>query len=237
MICMRCFAAKGKTTARAEQVKRKAKSQRQETARKQRYAPTPPAARVGSSCRWSQASARSAKGYDIAFQIFNDGYVTTDSGTGIVHLAPDFGEDDNRVMKSEGLYFNACPVDDKGHFTKPVTDYEGTMVKDADKQIIKDLKESGKLYDQGVIVHSYPHCPRSNTPLIYRSIPQWYVKVETIKDKIIAANIAIEESFIAPIGIVFSRSEEIHFLEIHKKAVKIKTKNTYFLHHFSLVVE
>ena len=123
-----------------------------------------------------------------AFQIFNDGYVTTDSGTGIVHLAPDFGEDDNRVMKSESLYFNACPVDDKGHFTKPVTDYEGTMVKDADKQIIKDLKESGKLYDQDVIVHSYPHCPRSNTPLIYRSIPQWYVKVETIKDKIIAAN-------------------------------------------------
>ena len=123
-----------------------------------------------------------------AFQIFNDGYVTTDSGTGVVHLAPDFGEYDNRVMKEAGLHFNACPVDDKGNFTQPVSDYEGTMVKDADKQIIKDLKEQGKLFDQGVIVHPYPHCPRSNTPLIYRSIPQWYVKVESIKDKIIEAN-------------------------------------------------
>jgi len=123
-----------------------------------------------------------------AFQVLNDDFVTTDSGTGVVHMAPDFGEDDNRIMKEAGLYCNACPVDEMGKFTEEVTDYKNTLVKSADKQIIKDLKNRGVLYDQGVIVHAYPHCPRSNTPLIYRSIPSWYVKVETIKDKIIAAN-------------------------------------------------
>jgi isoleucyl-tRNA synthetase len=103
-----------------------------------------------------------------AFQVLNDDYVTTDAGTGIVHIAPGFGEDDNRVMKEAGLgEVFACPVDDAGEFTKEVPNYAGVHVKEADKEIIKHLKDEGKLYEQGVLVHSYPFCYRSDTPLIY----------------------------------------------------------------------
>ncbi|WP_419168807.1 isoleucine--tRNA ligase [Halobacteriovorax sp.] len=123
-----------------------------------------------------------------AFTIFNDDYVTTDSGTGIVHQAPAFGEDDNRVCKEAGMKAEVCPIDDAGQFTKEVSAYAGQYVKDADKQIIKDLKENTKLYDHGNLVHPYPFCYRSGTPLIYRTIPQWYVKVEEIVDKLVANN-------------------------------------------------
>jgi len=124
-----------------------------------------------------------------AFQVLNDDYVTTDAGTGIVHIAPGFGEDDNRVMKEAGLgEVFACPVDDAGKFTKEITDFSGQYVKDADKGITKRLKEEGKLFDQGVIVHSYPFCYRSDTPLIYKAIPSWYVRVERIKEQIIKSN-------------------------------------------------
>lgn len=123
-----------------------------------------------------------------AFQILNDEYVTTDNGTGIVHLAPAFGEDDNRVMKAAGISAEVCPLDDAGKFTKEVTAYVGQYVKDADKNIIKDLKDNGKMYDQNTIVHSYPFCYRSDTPLIYRTIPTWYIKVEQIKERLLVSN-------------------------------------------------
>ncbi|EQC46743.1 isoleucine--tRNA ligase [Bacteriovorax sp. BSW11_IV] len=123
-----------------------------------------------------------------AFQILNDEYVTTDNGTGIVHLAPAFGEDDNRVMKAAGISAEVCPLDDAGKFTKEVTTYVGQYVKDADKNIIKDLKDNGKMYDQNTIVHSYPFCYRSDTPLIYRTIPTWYIKVEQIKERLLVSN-------------------------------------------------
>tara|TARA_Y100000782_G_scaffold97334_1_gene110289 strand:- start:485282 stop:488446 length:3165 start_codon:yes stop_codon:yes gene_type:complete len=124
-----------------------------------------------------------------AFQVHNDDYVTTDSGTGIVHLAPGFGEDDNRVMKEAGLgEVFACPVDDAGKYTSEVSDYEGQYIKDADKAIMKRLKEEGKIYDQTVYVHSYPFCYRSDTPLIYKAIPSWYVRVEKIKDQLLKSN-------------------------------------------------
>lgn len=123
-----------------------------------------------------------------AFQILNDNYVTTDDGTGIVHIAPDFGEDDNRVMREAGIHTHACPVDDHGKFTSEVTDMVGMYVKDADKQIIQRLKEEGRLYDQDVLVHAYPFCYRSDTPLIYKAIPSWYVKVEQIKEKLSKSN-------------------------------------------------
>ncbi len=122
------------------------------------------------------------------FVILNDDYVTTDAGTGIVHTAPGFGEDDNRVMKEAGLMSVVCPVDDAGKFTKEITPYAGIQVKEADKQIMKDLKESGKMFEQGVLVHSYPFCYRSDTPLIYKAIPSWYVSVEKIKDRLLASN-------------------------------------------------
>ncbi len=127
-----------------------------------------------------------------AFQVLNDDYVTTDAGTGIVHIAPGFGEDDNRVMKEAGMAeVFACPVDDAGKFTKEVSDYVGVHVKEADKDIIKQLKDEGKLYEQGVLVHSYPFCYRSDTPLIYKAIPSWYVKVEEIKERLLASNAQI----------------------------------------------
>lgn len=125
---------------------------------------------------------------DGAFVVLNDNYVTTDSGTGVVHTAPSFGEDDSRVMKEAGLNLEACPLDDAGRFNAEVPDYAGIHVKEADKLIIKRLKDEGKLLEQSTLVHSYPFCPRTDTPLIYRSIPSWYVSVEKIKDKILAAN-------------------------------------------------
>ncbi|MCF8058809.1 MAG: isoleucine--tRNA ligase [Bacteriovoracaceae bacterium] len=124
-----------------------------------------------------------------AFQVHNDDYVSTDSGTGIVHTAPGFGEDDNRVMKEAGLgEVLVCPVDDAGRYTKEVTDYEGIHVKEADKLIIKRLKEEGSLYEHNVYVHPYPFCYRSDTPLIYKAIPSWYVRVEKIKDMLLESN-------------------------------------------------
>lgn len=123
-----------------------------------------------------------------AFVVLNDGYVTTTDGTGIVHIAPAFGEDDNRVMKEAGIGAIECPVDDAGKFTSEVTHFAGVHVKTADKDIIKKLKDEGKLYQQDVLVHSYPFCPRSDTPLIYRSIPSWYVNVEKIKERLLKSN-------------------------------------------------
>jgi isoleucyl-tRNA synthetase len=122
------------------------------------------------------------------FQVLNDGYVTTESGSGIVHTAPGFGEDDNRVMKEANIRACVCPVDDAGKFTAEITDYAGVYVKDADKMIINTLKERGQLYDRANYAHSYPFCPRSDTPLIYKTIPSWYVNVEAIKEKLVKSN-------------------------------------------------
>ncbi len=123
-----------------------------------------------------------------AFQVHHDDYVSTESGTGIVHLAPSFGEDDERVIKANQVTANVCPVDSRGRFTEEVGPYQGQYVKDADKKIIHDLKESGALLEQSTIDHSYPLCPRSQTPLIYKAIPSWYVNVESIKSDLLAAN-------------------------------------------------
>lgn len=123
-----------------------------------------------------------------AFRVLTDSYVTTTDGTGIVHQAPAFGEDDNRVMKEHGISALVCPINDAGEFTAEVSDFKGIHVKEADKGIIKMLKDSALLYQQDTLVHSYPFCPRSDTPLIYRSIPSWYVDIAKIKDKMIAAN-------------------------------------------------
>ncbi len=123
-----------------------------------------------------------------AFVVVMDDYVTTDSGTGLVHQAPAFGEDDYRVLKAAGIEAFANPVTLRGTFTDEVTDFAGQYVKDADKGIIQHLKETGALYVQDVIQHSYPFCYRSDTPLIYRAIPSWYVRVTDFKDRLLAAN-------------------------------------------------
>lgn len=123
-----------------------------------------------------------------AFTVVADDYVTTESGTGIVHQAPAFGEDDFRIMKNSGIDAIVCPVDMEGKFTDEVRDYAGMHVKEADKHIIRTLKENGNLYIQDVIVHSYPFCPRSDTPIIYRTIDSWYVRVEQMRDALIENN-------------------------------------------------
>ncbi len=123
-----------------------------------------------------------------AFQVHADDYVTTSDGTGIVHIAPAFGEDDERVLRDAGVKAKVCPVDNEGKFTDEVPDFKGEYVKDADKGIIKRLKDEGKLYLQDTIVHSYPFCDRSKTPLIYKAIPTWFINVEKVKPKMIAAN-------------------------------------------------
>ncbi len=125
---------------------------------------------------------------DGYFVMLNDDYVTTGDGTGIVHQAPGFGEDDNRVMKEAKLTEVVVPLDLSAQFTKEITDFAGMKIKDADKDIIKNLKDRGQLFHQSTLVHSYPMCYRTDTPLIYRAMPQWYVAVEKIKDKMIKAN-------------------------------------------------
>ena len=123
-----------------------------------------------------------------AFVVLSDDYVTTDSGTGLVHQAPAFGEEDYRVLNENGIEAFVCPVGLDGCFTSEVFDLEGQHVKDADKQIITTLKDHGKLFRQEVIQHSYPYCYRSDTPLIYRAIPSWYVAVTNIKENLLNAN-------------------------------------------------
>lgn len=126
-----------------------------------------------------------------AFVIISDDYVSTASGTGVVHQAPAFGEDDLRILKKQGIEALVCPVDMSGRFTDEVRDFAGLHVKEADKPIIRHLKNTGHLYIQETIVHSYPLCPRSDTPIIYRTIPSWYVKVEALRDRLVAANAGV----------------------------------------------
>lgn len=127
-----------------------------------------------------------------AFRVLNDTYVTAETGTGIVHQAPYFGEDDYRCCLEAGIITRdqeiVCPVDSCGCFIEPVHDFLGHHVKDTDKQIIKSLKASSKLVVSGTSKHSYPYCWRSDTPLIYKAVPSWFVRVEQLKDKLLAAN-------------------------------------------------
>ena len=126
------------------------------------------------------------------FVVLCDTYVKDDAGTGVVHSAPGFGEDDLRVAQASGIFKKdddvVCPVSPSGHFTAEVTDFAGQYFKDADKEIIKVLKLRGKLIHHSTIVHSYPHCWRSDTPLMYRAVPSWFVRVETMNERLLAHN-------------------------------------------------
>ena len=122
-----------------------------------------------------------------AFRIIHSDHVTTESGTGVVHMAPAYGEEDFYVCQKNKVPI-VNPVDDDGMFTLAVSDFAGRRVKEADKDIIHRLKTDGRLFKQDTLVHSYPFCYRSGTPLIYRAVSSWFVAVEKIKDEIIAAN-------------------------------------------------
>ena len=123
-----------------------------------------------------------------AFRVLNDDYVTTDDGVGIVHIAPAYGEDDFRVCQEAGMHAIVDPLDQACAFTDQVPEYKGRFCKDCDKDIIKRLKAEGKLVHQATIVHSYPFCDRTDTPLIYRAIDAWYVKVEDLHERLAKNN-------------------------------------------------
>ena len=121
------------------------------------------------------------------FEVLADAYVTSEDGTGIVHIAPAYGEDDNRVCKENGIGF-VNPVGKDGCYT--IGPWKGILVtdKDLEIEIIKWLKENDKLFKKIKLTHDYPHCWRCHSPLIYYSKPAWYIRTTEYKDKILEAN-------------------------------------------------
>ncbi|AOA65214.1 Isoleucyl-tRNA synthetase [Komagataella phaffii CBS 7435] len=121
---------------------------------------------------------------DHGFVVYGGDFVTDDSGTGIVHQAPAFGEVDFEAATAAGVIDEKRvppnPVDDNGKFSSQVPDWEGVYVKDADTKIIKYLTEKGNILLSSQIRHSYPFCWRSDTPLLYRTVPAWFVRVKEI---------------------------------------------------------
>lgn len=128
------------------------------------------------------------KDKENAFVVLTDDYVTTTDGTGLVHNAPAYGEDDFRVCAAAGITLED-PMDEGCAFTAPAPEaWRGRFCKDCDKDIIRTLKENGKLVHQATIVHSYPFCDRTDTPLIYRAIDAWYVRVEDLHERLTENN-------------------------------------------------
>ncbi|MCB1082133.1 MAG: isoleucine--tRNA ligase [Chlamydiia bacterium] len=133
-----------------------------------------------------------------SFTVIAEESVGEEEGTGIVHSAPAFGEVDFFACKNAEIEL-VCPVDQNGKFTSEIPDLEGKYVKDADKELMKRIKEMGRMFHQGTVRHRYPFCWRSDTPLIYKAVSTWFVAVETFKDKIVKNN------------------EEIHWVPGHLK--------------------
>ncbi|EEC45000.1 predicted protein [Phaeodactylum tricornutum CCAP 1055/1] len=131
-------------------------------------------------------------GSENYWQVVSDSYVTDDAGTGVVHQAPAFGEDDYRVCLAHGIIAKGgevpCPVDADGNFVDLIAPVKGMHVKAADEILIQLVKDSGRLVQKDVLLHSYPFCWRSDTPLIYKAVPSWFVKVEEIRDRIVENN-------------------------------------------------
>ncbi len=132
-------------------------------------------------------------GTEQAFQVLAADFVSVEDGTGVVHMAPGFGEDDQVISNDAGIP-TLCPMDEHGCYTAEITDYVGTHVFDANKQIIADLKARGSLADGGTVVrhatydHSYPHCWRCAQPLVYRAISSWFVEVTKFRDRMVELN-------------------------------------------------
>ena len=129
-------------------------------------------------------------GKDKAFFVTNDGYVTLTDGSGIVHIAPAFGEDDANVGKKYGLPFVQM-VNERGRFVDEAGDLKGMFAKDADKPIIADLKARGLLFKEMMYNHSYPFCWRCDTPLLYYARSSWFVKMTAVRDRLVANNASV----------------------------------------------
>ncbi|MCH6229429.1 isoleucine--tRNA ligase [Microbacterium sp. CFH 31415] len=126
-------------------------------------------------------------GTGTAWRILVDDYVTTGDGTGIVHQAPAYGEDDQRVTEAAGIPL-IMSLDDGGRFLPQVTDVAGELWMDANRPLIRLLRQEGRLLREASYEHSYPHCWRCRNPLIYRAVSSWFVRVTDIKDRLLANN-------------------------------------------------
>ncbi len=122
-----------------------------------------------------------------AFQVISGDFIDTEEGTGIVHIAPGFGEDDQRIA-AENQIGTLTPVDDAGCFTSEVKDWEGQNVFEANPDIIRSLRERDKVVRHDSYEHNYPHCWRTDTPIIYKAVPSWYVEVTAIREKLLELN-------------------------------------------------
>ncbi|HIF96707.1 MAG TPA: isoleucine--tRNA ligase [Myxococcales bacterium] len=122
-----------------------------------------------------------------AFRILAADFVNTEDGTGIVHMAPGFGEDDMATCRAAGIPV-VCPVDDAGCFTEQVPDWQGLQVFEANTPIIRALRAAGAVVKEESYLHNYPHCWRTDTPLIYKALDSWYVNVVSIRDRMVELN-------------------------------------------------
>lgn len=129
------------------------------------------------------------KGVKNAYRVVTDGYVTLDEGTGVVHIAPAFGEDDARVGRKYDLPFVQM-VDDRGNMVEGAP-FVGTFCKDADKLILKDLKEKGLLFKTLTVTHSYPFCWRCDTPLLYYARSTWFISMTKVKEELLKNNASV----------------------------------------------
>lgn len=127
------------------------------------------------------------KDHQNAFKILSGDFVEEGDGTGIVHLAPGFGEDDQRVCEDAGIKL-VCPVDNGGNFTEQVKDFSGRNVLQCNDDVIKHLKKQGSWLKTEQYIHNYPHCWRTDEPLIYKAVPSWYVEVTKFKDRMVELN-------------------------------------------------
>ena len=137
------------------------------------------------ACAGESAAKQQKKGFFVTC----DSYVTMSDGTGIVHIAPAFGEDDSRVGKKYDLPFVQF-VDGKGNMTAE-TPYGGTFVKNADPMVLVDLDKEGKLFAAPKFEHDYPHCWRCNTPLIYYARESWFIRMTEVREKLLANNATV----------------------------------------------
>ncbi|GIF37342.1 isoleucine--tRNA ligase [Actinoplanes xinjiangensis] len=122
-----------------------------------------------------------------AFQVLGADFVTTEDGTGVVHMAPAFGEEDQNACNAAGIP-TVVTVDDHTRFTSLVPDYQGLQVFDANKPVIATLKERGVVLRHDGYTHSYPHCWRCDTPLVYKAVSSWFVAVSTFRDRMVELN-------------------------------------------------
>jgi isoleucyl-tRNA synthetase len=126
-----------------------------------------------------------------AFVVLSGDFVTTEEGTGVVHMAPGFGEDDQIVAAAAGIPV-ICPVDSRTRFTSEVPDFEGLQVFEANQPVIRALRQQGTLVRSDSYVHAYPHCWRTDTPLVYRAVSSWFVNVTAIRDRLVERNQEIQ---------------------------------------------